>query len=199
MSAAVETEMQRAIRRLTEQHYTPAQPVVADIVFGDPETITVADLKPGDFVVTIPAYKGIRGYSFSTAVKTISDAAFGKWEEHHGRGRGHFRQQLQSRVMTFATQPAGIVFDYPLDAPVIVRRPAVQQLTLDEQISKLCEAVDAAERDVTADQGADVLDAGAWVEVTRAVIVLAGPEISDAAKRAVERMTGLRDDDSDGE
>jgi hypothetical protein len=194
---SAQTEMQRAISRLTEtKQYTPVQPVVAEITFSEPVTITVADLRVGDFVVLIPEYKRIRAVSFNSAVKTISESRYGGWYTQ-SRPRGPKISVLSRSFSTVAGAP--VAWHYPVDTPVIVRRPAVQQLTLDEQISKLCEAVDAAERDVTADQGADVLDAGAWVEVTRAVIALAGPEISDEAKRAVARMTGLDDYASDEE
>jgi hypothetical protein len=184
---------QRAQQRLTRERYTPRPPVVADIEFGDPETITVADLRAGDFLICIPDYRNVRGVQFNSAVKTISDPSYerGWYERGTGRGRRVPKFPVMSRELTTHAGSAG--WDFPVATPVVVRRPAVRPLTLDEQIEQLREQIAAAERDTIADQGDEVLDAGGWVEVTRAVLDLAGPEISDEAKREVRRMSGLVD------
>jgi hypothetical protein len=74
-----------------------------------------------------------------------------------------------------------------------VHERELRKLTLDEQVQRLLDTIDTAERDVKGNMGDDAWETGGWVDVTRSMIDLAGPEISDEAKRQVRRMTGLVD------
>lgn len=64
-------------------------------------------------------------------------------------------------------------------------------LSLEEQIRALEREYDGACADTAADQGEAVVDGGGWVELARAVADLAGPEISEEARREFLRMQGL--------
>lgn len=91
-------------------------------VFGDPETITVADLQVGDFVVRILPHLNVRGLEVNSGIESITAAGHFGWEVHHGKGRGHFRQGVTSRVIHFLDRSIAAP-DVPVTHEVIVRRP----------------------------------------------------------------------------
>jgi hypothetical protein len=65
------------------------------------------------------------------------------------------------------------------------------RMLLDEQIDSLQREFDAACQDTAADQGDDIVECGGWVDLARATVDLAGPEIEPEAKREFLRMQGL--------
>jgi hypothetical protein len=88
--------------------------------FGDPETITVADLAPGDFVVQVPTQRGMRGFRVNSAVREMRDD-HGSWTASTGYRRP--RQSMRSRVIMWLDRTTAAV-NLPLAFHVEVRRPA---------------------------------------------------------------------------
>jgi hypothetical protein len=101
----------RTCDRTHRRYECPADP------FGAPETITVADLAAGDFVIALPAHNNVRGARVNSGVREITEAAYGRWRQ---RGRGG--RMLLSRRFTFHDRDQAPL-DVPCDHPVIVRRP----------------------------------------------------------------------------
>lgn len=96
--------------RSHRRYECPADP------FGAPETITVADLAAGDFVISLPPHNGVRGARVNSGVREITDARYGRWKQSGRGGR-----QLLSRRFTFHDRDQAAL-DVPADHPVIVRR-----------------------------------------------------------------------------
>jgi hypothetical protein len=88
-----------------------------DVRFGAPEQVTVADLQPGDFIVTIAAQSGVRGYRWNSAVAEISDARFGAWRF----GPARRKQPVKSRKIRLMSVDG--MWDVPCFLVVTVRRP----------------------------------------------------------------------------
>jgi hypothetical protein len=86
--------------------------------FGPAETITAGELAQGDFVISLPAHAGIRGFRANSAVAEISAPAFGKWRT---RKAGRWALPIQSRQISFLDRSLAAI-NVPLDHPVIVRR-----------------------------------------------------------------------------
>lgn len=85
-------------------------------VFGDSETITVADLQVGDFIEVIPTQGGVRGSKVESGVASL-DIGSG-WRRSRGRGRAG----LDIKSVRIATL-RGHLLDVPADFSVSVRRP----------------------------------------------------------------------------
>ena len=64
-------------------------------------------------------------------------------------------------------------------------------MLIDEQIDSLQREFAAACQDTAADQGQDAVDNGGWIDLARATVDLAAPDITDEAKREFLRMHGL--------
>jgi hypothetical protein len=157
--------------------------------FGPPETITVADLAEGDFVVHIPAQAGTRGARVNSGVAAITPPRTGRWRA----GPPRRKVPVPSRAISFHDRDlAGL--DVPATHTVMVRRrrPAgPAPLDLEAQVARLQDELRAACEDTAADQGEQIVETGGWYELARAVMDLAGPEISDAAKAEFARRNGL--------
>lgn len=89
------------------------------IAFGEPETIEVSALAVGDFVVSFPTQRGIRGVRLDAIVERLDDWT-GRWDERVGR-RGRL-PVLSRRVAT----RLGTI-DVPADCSIVVRRPAATE------------------------------------------------------------------------
>jgi hypothetical protein len=87
--------------------------------FGPEQTVTVADLRPGDYVVTLPAYQNLPGVRVGSSVRAI-EAADG-WEQRHGRG-ARWGLPVAGRKVAFNTT-GGAVLNTPSARPVVIRRP----------------------------------------------------------------------------
>ena len=88
----------------------PDAPVPA---FGDPEVITVAELQVSDFVLTIPAQRGTRGASASSAIREISPEHWDRWTLG--------KMPVASRLIKFH-DPKLAALDVPSTHTVTVRR-----------------------------------------------------------------------------
>lgn len=88
-------------------------------VFGPAETITVAGLAVGDWVVEVPTQQGVRGTTVKSGVRDLR-ADWGTWR----RSAGYRRPKLaiESRVIMFC-DPHVAAVNYPADFAVAVRRP----------------------------------------------------------------------------
>lgn len=81
--------------------------------FGPAQRITIADLKPGDFVIAVPAQNRVRGYpGINASVRAVEDR-FEDWQQ------GHW--PVASRKVTFNTSTT--VVNLPSTFTVEVRRP----------------------------------------------------------------------------
>jgi hypothetical protein len=87
-------------------------------VFGDPETVKVEDLRPGDFVIEITAQQNVRRLLVNSAVKVIDTPTQWTWYVSISRKR-HF---MPSRYLTFQDPKFGR-YNVPAEFEVIVRRP----------------------------------------------------------------------------
>jgi hypothetical protein len=93
-----------------------------------------------------------------------------------------------ARVVATAQADSGeIVFPKFYASPPMQRDRELDAMTL-----WLYDTQRAAERDAIADHGRSVLDAGGWIEIARAVLDVAPPWISDAARAEYLRCNGLR-------
>lgn len=90
-----------------------------EVIFGEPIEVTVGDLVPGDFVVTIPAQSGVRGLRVSSGVKAISDPDLFGSSWGMSRGRGRRRLPVASRKITFL---CGGTYEIPASFRVTARR-----------------------------------------------------------------------------
>lgn len=159
--------------------------------FGPAETITVADLAAGDFVVSIPAQAGTRGARVNSGVADITPPRAGRWYTR-SRPRGP-RQPVASRRIRFLDSGLASL-DVPCTHQVVARRratPAAPPLDLEAQVARLEDALLTACEDTAGDQGDEIVDTGGWAELAHAVADLAGPEITAAAKAEFFRRNGL--------
>jgi hypothetical protein len=88
-------------------------------VFGDEETITISELRVGDFVTVVPTQSGIRGVRFNSAVKE-ADIVYGRWTKSNGYRQR--RTPVESKRIAFRDAKTG-AYNYPLTFEVKVRRP----------------------------------------------------------------------------
>ena len=88
------------------------------VTFGPAETITVGELRRGDFIVVMPTQRGVRGYRWNSAVAEITDPAFGRWRTGPP---GKRKTPLKSRK--FRLMSVDGIWDVPVDHTVTVRRP----------------------------------------------------------------------------
>lgn len=90
-----------------------------EVAFGEPEPVTVADLRQGDFVVAFASQGGIRGYRVNSGIREISDPATGRWSRR-SRPRGP-AMPVPSRSIRFL-DPEVTALNLPCDHVVITRR-----------------------------------------------------------------------------
>lgn len=90
-------------------------------VFGDPETIKVADLAVGDFVVEFPRQAGIRGKVISSAVASLAET-YDRWTAPNSPRPRSKRHSVRSRKVTFADRSI-VPIDVPISCEIVVRRP----------------------------------------------------------------------------
>lgn len=154
--------------------------------FGPPETITVADLAEGDFVVHVPAQSGTRGARVNSGVAAITPPRTGRWRA----GPPRRKVPVPSRAISFHDRDLAAL-DVPCTHTVMVRRRRAAGLDLEAQVARLQEALRAACADTAADQGEEIVETGGWYELARAVMDLAGPEITAEAKAEFARRNGL--------
>lgn len=86
--------------------------------FSPPETITVGELQPGDFVVEFPAQKRYRRVRVDSAVRTVEDD-WETWSVNHRPGAR--RTPVESRRITFQ-HPTDVSLNFPLTWSVVARR-----------------------------------------------------------------------------
>jgi len=89
------------------------------MTFTDPQTIKVADLAVGDFVVSYPAQANVPARSISSTVETLAES-WNRWAVQSAPRRPKF--PVPSRVATFVSRDVQPL-DLPTDCDVIVRRP----------------------------------------------------------------------------
>lgn len=83
--------------------------------FGPSETITIADLRVGDFIETIPTQSGVRGTRLGSGVASLETGY--RWSRSNGRGRS--RSDVASiEIATLRGQRV----DVPATFSVVVRR-----------------------------------------------------------------------------
>jgi hypothetical protein len=87
--------------------------------FGAPETITVADLRAGDFVISIPEQRRVRGYRIGSGVAEISEPAHFGWQF----GPARRKVSVKSRKVRFHDRELGRL-DLPVMHEILVRRLA---------------------------------------------------------------------------
>lgn len=85
--------------------------------FGPAETVTVADLAEGDFVIEIPAQHGYRAAAVQAGIAAISEGA--GWTRSGGYRRR--RTRVRSRKLTYRMGQGS--HDLPADWAVTVSRP----------------------------------------------------------------------------
>lgn len=56
-------------------------PTRTRIRFGDTETLTIADLRVGDFVETIPTQNGVRGMRVDSGIEAIDEMSGDAWAD----------------------------------------------------------------------------------------------------------------------
>ena len=88
-------------------------------MFTDPQTITVADLVVGDFVVSYPRQANVPARDVRSTVETISEH-WDRWAHQAAPRRPKF--PIPSRVATFVSRDVRAL-DLPTDCVVVVRRP----------------------------------------------------------------------------
>jgi hypothetical protein len=88
-------------------------------MFTDPQTIKVAELRPGDFVVSYPRQANVPGRTIRSTVATIDDS-YTRWAHQSAPRRP--KLPIHSRIATFVTSTISAL-DLPADCIVIVRRP----------------------------------------------------------------------------
>jgi hypothetical protein len=71
-----------------------------EITFTDPVTMTIGELEPGDWLITIPQQLNMRAAHVEQGIKTLTDD-YATLETHYGKGRGHFRQATHCKRITF--------------------------------------------------------------------------------------------------
>jgi hypothetical protein len=87
--------------------------------FSDPQTIKVADLRIGDFVVEYPAQANVSAREIKSIVATLA-ARWDRWAHQSAPRRP--KLPVPSKFATFVS--SGIApLDLPDDCDVIVRRP----------------------------------------------------------------------------
>lgn len=89
-----------------------------EVTFGDPETVTIGELMPGDFVIEVPAQGGLRGTTVNSGVKSIVES----FDYTTNWRRGGRRFTVASRRLTFLSSPAGWCISWPSSFTVTVRR-----------------------------------------------------------------------------
>lgn len=85
--------------------------------FGPAQAVTVAELRPGDFVVEIPAQGGYRATAVQAGVEAVTEGR--GWTRSGGYRRR--RVPMRSRKITYKMGAAG--HDIPASWTVTVRRP----------------------------------------------------------------------------
>lgn len=88
------------------------------MMFTDPQTITVADLHVGDFVVRYPAQANVPARTISSTVETLRDD-HSSWAFQAAPRRP--KMPIHSRVATFVSRDVRAL-DLPADCFVVVRR-----------------------------------------------------------------------------
>lgn len=87
------------------------------IRFGEEETIKVAELAVGDFLIGMTSQDGVRGFDVNLIVESIEE----DWNTWGcGRGRRHSATPIQSRYI----HTRGTNFNIPAHLVIKVRRPA---------------------------------------------------------------------------
>lgn len=99
--------------------------------FGPAETVTVADLAEGDFLIEIPAQHGYRAAVVQAGVRTITEGR--GWTRSGGYRRR--RDRIRSRKLTYQMGQGG--HDLPVDWTVTVQRP--------QPVTTLAEVAEAGE------------------------------------------------------
>jgi hypothetical protein len=90
---------------------------VSETEFGDPETVTIAELKVDDFVVEFPSQKGIRGAKVNSGIRDLRDD-YGTWRS----GPPRRKMPIRSRILMFKGMQ-GTTMNIPADCIIVVRRP----------------------------------------------------------------------------
>jgi hypothetical protein len=93
---------------------------MTDVTFGPAETVKVADLRVGDFAVSVPAQHNYRETRIDSGLATVTDE-YDRWTERYGRRR----VSIRSRRLTFLTRSVPAV-SCPADWQIVVRRPLTQ-------------------------------------------------------------------------
>jgi hypothetical protein len=96
---------------------TGQQPVSA-FSFGPQETITIGQLRIGDFVIKVPSQRGWRGLVINSAVRTIEDKTGWVLKSHRARSK----IMVDGKQISFQVQRHR-TFSWPDEFDVIVRRP----------------------------------------------------------------------------
>jgi hypothetical protein len=124
-ASALESETPMSAYFQPDAYKGQARPVLPEIVFGEPETITVADLKAGDFVVTIPAQGGFAAIPGQSGIKAISGIEYGRYTRKSG---GRRVADVPSRRLEFLASGSPEVH-VPAHFTVQVRRIAGEDET----------------------------------------------------------------------
>jgi hypothetical protein len=95
---------------------------IPTIHFGPQETITIADLKVGDFVVRVPPQLNMRGLKVNSAVRTIEDRE--GWVLRNRATKRH-GTVVAGKAITFQSY-RDKTLSWPDTFAVIVRRPVKQ-------------------------------------------------------------------------
>jgi hypothetical protein len=88
-------------------------------VFGPPETVTVAELRAGDFLIAIPAQEGVRGVTVNSGIAELSDD-WNTWRQ----STGYRRPKVPVRsVVIIVRDPKAKPVNRPAGFLAEVRRP----------------------------------------------------------------------------
>jgi hypothetical protein len=92
------------------------QPATAEPQFADPEDVTFTELRHGDFVVSFPAQRGIRGAVINSGIKAIVSDWHAMYETSRPRGP---RMPIEAKRVWFLS---GTTIAIPASFTVTVRR-----------------------------------------------------------------------------
>jgi hypothetical protein len=113
-------ELAERRQSFTDLRNEPAAPVVVP-VYGDPQEISVGELRVGDFVVEIPTQGHVLGHRFMSAVTRAES----RWDVYKmSTGYRRPKVSVTSKFLTFASHPHG--YHYPDSFTVTVRRPILE-------------------------------------------------------------------------